>query len=73
MNENHLIVVIHSKNKLHRVMKSILALLLGTKSKLESRMGHDLFWQFLGKPSNTYSGYFMTALGINSAVAWQIN
>ena len=73
MNENHRIVVMHSKNKPHWVMKNILALLLVTKPKLESRVGHELFWQFFGKPSNPYSGYFMTALVINSAVVWQIN
>ena len=44
------------------VMKNILTLLFGTKPKLESRMGHELFWQVFGKPSNPYSGYFMTAL-----------
>ena len=54
-------------------MKNILALLLGTKPKLESMVGHELFWQFFGKPSNPYSGYYVTALRIKSAVVRQIN
>ena len=73
MNENHLIVVVHSKNKLHRVMKNILALLLGTKSKLDSRVGHELVWKCCGKTSNLYSRYFKTAIRSNSAIVWQIN
>ena len=68
MNKNQPIVVIHSKNRLHGVIKNILVLPLGSKSKLKSRADHELCEAFFGKPFNPYCGYFMTDVGINSAV-----